>query len=148
MGGAAHPCGAEREIARLLAREIDELLHIQHRHLRVDDDQARLGLNVYDRRDRLDRIVRCLVHDRVEQIAGRDEQNGIAIGSRSDDGLRARTAACPGTVVDNNTLAEPLPHVSADQPRVVVAAAAWSEWHDEANGPYRVLLRVGRPAYP
>src|SRR5262249_7875512 len=63
------------------------------------------------------------------------EAVGAAGGRRLGDGVDADIAACPGAVLDDDLLAEPLPELLRDDPRHDIGAGARGERHHQTDRP-------------
>src|SRR5215831_17969875 len=98
--------------------------------------------NAGDRRDVADEIeVELLIKRRVHRVRRMDEEERIAIGYRTHDGLRGDISAGARSVLDDKLLAEPLRQPLADQARDDVGAAAGGKADDDAHRPRRISLR-------
>jgi len=73
--------------------------------------------------------------DRSERKSDVVHQDGVAVGSRLGDRVRADRAARPAAVLDHRGLAQGLGHALRDQARDDVGRAARGERNDDAHGP-------------
>jgi len=98
-----------------------------------------------DRRKVADEIeVEPVVERRVEGIAGRGEQQGVAVRRRARDRAGSDVAAGAGSVLDHELLAQPLGEPSADEARSDVGYPAGRIADEETNRPRRIGLRAGK----
>ena len=72
---------------------------------------------------------------RIDCECGGREQNGVTVGRRFGDGIRAYHAACSGTVVDDERLSELLAQHLGQDPGLDVGGAAGGKRHDDAHRP-------------
>ena len=137
---SARPVG---ELAGLALAELDQLLERPGRQRGIDGEHGGLVGELADRHDVVQRIERRLVQDRIDRVAARDGEIGVAVGGCLDRGLGAEIAAGAGLVLDDHGLAEPRAHLLGDQPAGEVRAAARRERRHELDRPRRPGLGRG-----
>ena len=91
----------------------------------------------------VDRVVeRLLVHGLALRVrADRAEHEGVAVGRRVGDALRAGHAAGAADVLDDHLLAEDFAHALRDDAAEHVGRAAGRERNDHRHRPGRIVLR-------
>jgi hypothetical protein len=95
-----------------------------------------------DRREVLLRIVGQLCIDaRVDDVAGRNEQQRITIRRGLGGGGRANRAAGAAAIIDHDRLAQTFVELLSDHPADDVGAAAGRVRHDESDWSGRKGLR-------
>jgi hypothetical protein len=139
--------GGERELARLLLRQLDQLLHARHAERGVDEKTI---VGAREARDRLEiglRVVGQLLRHRGihgERDVDRDEQR-VAVGRGARDVVRADGPGGAGDVLDHHGVAPALAQLLRHHARQHVERAARRERHHELHRPRRIsLLRERR----
>ena len=148
MRPAAGRRGAERELARLLLGERDQLGDRLRRKVRMRHDaDAHLG-DVADRREVAAHVVAGI---RIERDVDRGrrrirEHQRVAVGRRLRRLPHGDHAVGAAAVLDHDLLAERIGQPLRDQPRDGVVAAARRERHDQRDRARRIGLRSAAPA--
>ena len=133
----------EGQLSRLVARELDEIVHRFHRQLGIDHQHIGHAGDQRDGRDVLARIVRqVLPHIDIDRKRGaRRHHDGVAVRCAMRDRVHRRHAAAARAMIDHERLAEPLLELLADDARDQSGRAARRERHDEGDGLTRILFR-------
>ena len=80
MHQPARPARAVGELAGLALAELDQLLERPGRQRGIDGEHGGLVGELADRHDVVQRIERRLVQDRIDRVAARDGEIGVAVG--------------------------------------------------------------------
>ncbi len=104
---------------------------------------------VGDHADRFEILFRIEAGLRIERRIDRDragvpEQQRVAVRRRGLDRAGAERAAGAAAIVDHELLLERRAELVGDDTRHRIDAAAGREWHDDGNGPGRIIRRNGR----
>jgi hypothetical protein len=98
--------------------------------------------------DRFKLLQRIKIHSIEVRIAGHGvggNQDGVAIRRALGGSFDADRRVGTRFVLDVDLLAEDPREILANQPRAHVGRTAGREWHDDAHGPGRPLLRARHP---
>jgi hypothetical protein len=132
------------ELVRLRLRERDQLRHARRSEARVHGEHAGARHDHRNRNQRVRVVVELCVQALVDhQRRRRGHEQRVAVGRRGGDGLRADAARGAGAVVHHHWLAPFLAQPVRDQACSEVVASAGRVGDDDADGPGRVVLRLG-----
>ena len=142
---AADADRADIELARLLARGLQEIGERGVFRLRVGDDDEIEQAQRRDRREFLERIERQALEQRhAHRRAVGQHRERMAVGGRSEHGARGGDAARARLVLDHEALAEFLAELVGDDARGDVGDAAGGERQHDTDRTIRIGLRPGR----
>jgi hypothetical protein len=137
MRGGAVAGGGITERIRFVFGERDQVLDRFHRQRGMHDQDAGDDGDHGHRGEILADIVRQVFHQAdVDGVAGRAQQQGVAVGGGLGDDVRAEYAAGAGAVVDQDALAQCLGESRRQGARGDVHRSAGGKGHDEA---YRLV---------
>ncbi len=150
VGGGADPRRAVGDLARLSFRERDQLAHVRDGELVARDQRLVDAHEAGDRRKVFLDVVAELLRG-IERLIERKgprlgHQQGVAVGDRSGDGLRAQHVGAAALVLDDYRLIPHLGQPLPDRPRHHVGDAARRRRHIDGDRLRGVRLRMERRA--
>ncbi len=121
--------------AGFLLRQRDKLLRARRRHRRMHDEHQRRGGDQRDRREILARVVGQLRPEQagIDREGAVDQPDGVAVGRRGRDRLRADLARPAAAIVDHEALLELLLESGRKQARQDVGRTARRIGHDDTH---------------
>ena len=129
--------GGVAELARLRARELQELGEVFGRQAGARDDDHRRGVQHADRRE----VAQAVVAHRRRRDEARNgdravdaDQQRVTVRRRLDRPLHADDAARAGDVLDDHVLLEPVLQPRGEHASGEVDIAAGGERHDQRDG--------------
>ena len=144
---AARPWRSIGDLAGLLLRGVDQLLHGAHVQCgRIHRDREHESPRQRDRREVIRGIVRQLLEQAGVERVGAEiaQEDGVAVGRRTLHVLGTDDRRAAGAVVDHDRLPERFAHLGTYGARKEIGTAPRGKRHDQANRLRRIALPGGR----
>jgi hypothetical protein len=138
MVQAANARRAVGRLALVRAHIVDEFLQRMDRQVLVDDQRERIGANVADRSEILERVVTHLLdrrHDRHHRQCGKEQ--GVAVRRRLSDKIGGDSPARTRFILDDERAAKSLAETLRYHARETVGVAAGGKGHNDRHRPLR-----------